>query len=136
MARKCFTVRKAAKPLVAWRASPSIPCSALVTFFFASTADIILMTVKSAASDAAGREHRDVGTDRVDHLRHEHHGGDLPRVAAGFGALRDDDVHAHRALRLRVLGLSAQRADEDAAADHAIMKGQQIVDQLGERVFS
>ena len=25
--------------------------------------------------------------------------------------------------------------DEDAAADHAIMKGQQIVDQLGERVF-
>jgi hypothetical protein len=27
-------------------------------------------------------------------------------------------------------------SDEDAAADHAIMKGQQIVDQLGERVFS
>jgi len=26
-------------------------------------------------------------------------------------------------------------ADEEAAADHAIMKGQQIVDQLGERVF-
>lgn len=27
-------------------------------------------------------------------------------------------------------------SDEDAAADHAIIKGQQIVDQLGERVFS
>ena len=27
-------------------------------------------------------------------------------------------------------------ADEGAAADHAIMKGQQIVDQMGERVFS
>ena len=27
-------------------------------------------------------------------------------------------------------------ADEEAAADHAIMKAQQIVDQLGERVFS
>lgn len=27
-------------------------------------------------------------------------------------------------------------SDEDAAADHAILKGQQIVDQLGERVFS
>ena len=27
-------------------------------------------------------------------------------------------------------------SDEDAAADHAIMKGQQIVDQLGERIFS
>ena len=26
-------------------------------------------------------------------------------------------------------------ADEDGAADHAIMKGQQIVDQLGERIF-
>lgn len=27
-------------------------------------------------------------------------------------------------------------ADEEAAADHAILKGQQIIDQLGERVFS
>ena len=27
-------------------------------------------------------------------------------------------------------------ADEEAAADHAIMKGQQIIDQMGERVFS
>ena len=27
-------------------------------------------------------------------------------------------------------------ADEDAAADHAIMKGQQIVDQMGDRIFS
>ncbi|WP_421694478.1 HlyU family transcriptional regulator [Aestuariivirga sp.] len=26
-------------------------------------------------------------------------------------------------------------SDEDAAADHAILKGQQIVDQMGERVF-
>ncbi len=26
-------------------------------------------------------------------------------------------------------------SDEDAAADHAILKGQQIVDQVGERVF-
>ena len=26
-------------------------------------------------------------------------------------------------------------ADEEAAADHAILKGQQIVDQLGEQVF-
>ena len=27
-------------------------------------------------------------------------------------------------------------ADEDAAADHAIMKGQQMIDQMGERIFS
>jgi hypothetical protein len=26
-------------------------------------------------------------------------------------------------------------ADEDGAADHAIMKGQQIVDQMGDRIF-
>lgn len=26
-------------------------------------------------------------------------------------------------------------ADEDSAADHAIMKGQQIVDQMGDRIF-
>jgi hypothetical protein len=26
-------------------------------------------------------------------------------------------------------------ADEDAAADHAILKGQQIVDQMGDRIF-
>ncbi len=27
-------------------------------------------------------------------------------------------------------------ADEGSAADHAILKGQQIVDQMGERIFS
>jgi hypothetical protein len=27
-------------------------------------------------------------------------------------------------------------SDEEAAADHAILKGQQIVDQLGDRMFS
>lgn len=27
-------------------------------------------------------------------------------------------------------------ADEGAAADHAIMKGQQIVDQMGDRIFN
>ena len=26
-------------------------------------------------------------------------------------------------------------ADEDSAADHAIMKGQQMVDQMGDRIF-
>ena len=39
-----------------------------------------------------------------------------------------------RALDPRVAAVGVF-ADEDAAADHAIMKGQQIVDQLGERVF-
>ena len=27
-------------------------------------------------------------------------------------------------------------ADEESAADHAILKGQQIVDQMGDRIFS
>jgi hypothetical protein len=42
----------------------------------------------------------------------------------------DGAVKEHRFVR------ADRFSDEDAAADHAIMKGQQIVDQLGERVFS
>ena len=44
--------------------------------------------------DAAGGDDRHPVADRVDDLRHERHRGDLPGVAAGFGALRDDDVAA------------------------------------------
>lgn len=40
------------------------------------------------------------------------------------------EVKEHRFIR------ADRFADEEAAADHAILKGQQIVDQLGERVFS
>ena len=43
--------------------------------------------------DAAGRHHRDRRY-RVDHLRHQRHGADLPAIAAGLAALRDDDVDA------------------------------------------
>ena len=42
----------------------------------------------------------------------------------------DGEAKQHRFIR------ADRFADEDAAAGHAIMKGQQIVDQLGERVFS
>ena len=41
----------------------------------------------------------------------------------------DGAVKEHRFIR------ADRFADEDAAADHAILKGQQIVDQVGERVF-
>lgn len=40
------------------------------------------------------------------------------------------EVKEHRFIR------ADRFADEEAASDHAILKGQQIVDQLGERVFS
>jgi len=40
------------------------------------------------------------------------------------------EVKQHRFIR------ADRFADEEAASDHAILKGQQIVDQLGERVFS
>ncbi|MCA3559648.1 MAG: hypothetical protein IOC82_01295 [Aestuariivirga sp.] len=40
------------------------------------------------------------------------------------------EVKEHRFVR------ADRFADAEAAADHAILKGQQIVDQLGERVFS
>ncbi len=39
------------------------------------------------------------------------------------------EVKQHRFVR------ADRFADEEAAADHAILKGQQIVDQMGERVF-
>ena len=42
----------------------------------------------------------------------------------------DGEAKQHRFIR------ADRFADEEAAADHALMKGQQIVDQLGERVFS
>ncbi|MCA3555408.1 HlyU family transcriptional regulator [Aestuariivirga sp.] len=42
----------------------------------------------------------------------------------------DGQVKEHRFIR------ADRFADADAAADHAILKGQQIVDQLGEKVFS
>jgi hypothetical protein len=38
-------------------------------------------------------------------------------------------VKEHRFIRADRFG------DEDSAADHAIIKGQQIVDQVGERIF-
>lgn len=42
----------------------------------------------------------------------------------------DGEVKQHRFIR------ADRFTDEEAAAEHAILKGQQIVDQLGERVFS
>lgn len=42
----------------------------------------------------------------------------------------DGETREHRFIR------ADRFADEDAAADHAIAKGMQIVDQMGDRVFS
>ena len=42
----------------------------------------------------------------------------------------DGEVKEHRFIR------ADRFTDEEAAADHAILKGQQIIDQMGERVFS
>ena len=48
----------------------------------------------ASGADAARAEHRHVGADGVDDLRHEHHRRDLSGVAAGLVALGDDDVDA------------------------------------------
>ncbi len=42
----------------------------------------------------------------------------------------DGTVREHRFIR------ADRFADQDAAADHAIMKGQQIADQVGDRMFA
>lgn len=47
-------------------------------------------------------------------------------VSKGAGT----EVRQHRFIR------ADRFADEGSAADHAIIKGQQIVDQLGDRMFS
>ena len=69
-----------------------------------------------AAADAAGGEHRDVGAGDIDHLRHEHHGGDLPPVWPPASCPCATMMSTPTARCAFVLGLSAQRADEDAAA--------------------
>ena len=56
----------------------------------------------AAIGDATGGDHRH-RRDRIDHLRDERDRRDPARVAAGFGALRDDDVGADGGDALRVL---------------------------------
>ena len=66
----------------------------------------------AAGRDAAGREHGHVGSDRVDHLGHEHHRRDLAAVTAGLGALRHDHVDALRDLAFGVLSRTDERSHE------------------------
>ena len=63
----------------------------------------------AAPRDAAGGQHGR-RRHRVDHLGHQHHGRDLAGVAAGLGALRDDQVHAGGGVPARVFGGSGQAA--------------------------
>ena len=49
-----------------------------------------------------------------------------------------DGVQDHRWRRLKEHRFirADKFADEEGGADHAILKGQQIVDQMGDRIFS
>ena len=64
----------------------------------------------------AGRDHRHPVADRVDDLRHERERGDLAGVAAGLGALGDDDVAAGLDRGDGVADLAAHVDDEHVAA--------------------
>ena len=66
--------------------------------------------------DAAGRDDRHLVADRVDDLGDERHGRDLAGVAAGLGALGDDDVAAGLDRRDGVAHLAAHVDDEHVAA--------------------
>ena len=61
----------------------------------------------AAVVEAAGAEHRDLGADRVDHLREQQRGRHRAGVAAALAALGDDGVDAHLE---HLLGVAA-RAD-------------------------
>ena len=64
--------------------------------------------------DAARREHRR-RRDLLDHLRPQHDRADLAGVAAGLGALRDDDVDTDVDVLLRVTRAARERRDQDVA---------------------
>lgn len=67
----------------------------------------------AAVEDAAGGDDRDAVTDCIDDLRHECHGRDGARVAAGLRSLGDDEVASGFDRGDRVPDLAAHRADED-----------------------
>ena len=69
-----------------------------------------------AVDDAAGRDDRHALADRVDDLRHERERGDLAGVAAGLGALGDDDVAAGLHRGDGVADLAAHAHHEHVAA--------------------
>ena len=78
-----------------------------------------------AVDDAAGGDDRDPVADGVDDLGHERHRGDLAGVAAGLGALGDDDVAA---------GLDGGDGVADLAAhvhDHQAVAVAQVDDVAG-----
>ncbi len=62
----------------------------------------------AAPGDPAGTEHRH-RVNRVDDLRDQDHGADLTGVAAGFGALGDDQVDARVDVARRVLHFAGER---------------------------
>jgi hypothetical protein len=70
----------------------------------------------AAVEDAAGRDHGDPVADRVDDLGDERQRRHGPRVAAGLGALRDDDVAAGLDRTAGVVDLPAHVHDEHAVA--------------------
>ncbi len=81
-------------------------------------------------------QHRHVADllDRLDHLRHQHHGRDLAAMAAGLGALHHEDVDAGRDLAQRVLLGADEGGDRHAVLpahlDHRLRRhAQRIGDQ-------
>ena len=67
----------------------------------------------AAVEQAAGGDDRDLLADGVDDLRDERHRGDGAGVAAGLGALGDDEVAPAGDGADGVADLAAHRADED-----------------------
>ena len=76
----------------------------------------------SAVEQTACGDDGDLAADRVDDLRHQRDGGDSACVAAGFGALGDDEIDAAGDGAERMADLAAHAAHED------VLRVQQVDD--------
>lgn len=67
----------------------------------------------TAPGDATGCQYCCLAGAGFDHLGNQYHGGNLPGVAAGFGALGDDHFDACFQMARGMFGLTAHRTDHD-----------------------
>ena len=69
----------------------------------------------AATGNSAGGQHGHAVATGLDHLGHQHHGGNLASVTARLGALGHDHIDTSCDVAHRVLGFATQGANQDTA---------------------